>query len=480
MKLLIIPLLFVFVFNTGFETFHDPRDDFIVKFTDDNYDEEIKKHDILLIEFYAPWDSNSIKLAEEMRRAADILSKSKYSIKIAQVDCHSQTGLKERFEIKEYPRFKLYKDGELTDITLDATFAENIIEFYRKILGPLVREVRNEMEINDLLVKNEKVIVYYGDNKIDLFTNLASDKRLIFAHCNNECNKNESERIILKRLEEEFILTEPISEESIIEFIDNNIYHYFTFSSPFTVDYVFTNNKIVLFYIIDTKTDEFVDIIKEVSKDYKNKMYFIIANNETKELTRDITDYYLITTKDLPQIRLTNVVGDEEVLHYAFEGEFNSANLKNFIDNFFEGKLESYVRSEPVPEHQGIVYKIVGKSFEEVVLKSKKNVFLKIYAPEDTASKGVMADYIKLATAFKDVDNLLIAEINIIANEIDIPIEGYPTFKLFLANDKENPIEYEDRRHFEFMKNFLNEKLGLNIQGEEVKQEDSEKLKVDL
>jgi protein disulfide isomerase len=468
MKLIVLVLSIIVVFaSEEIQTYQDPRDDFIVKLTDTNFDEELKQHEVLLIEFYAPWDSDSIKIAEEMRRAADLLSKSKSGIKIAQVNCHTEIGLKERFNITDMPVFKLYKNQELRDVELDVQFAEEIIEFYRKSLGPYVREVDNKEEIETLLEKNEKLLVYYGEESMKLFNSLADDIRVIFVHCGVNCNIEKAEKIVLMKYgEDSKTLESPFTEDNITELIETNIYPYFSFSGGFIVDYVFSQNKKVLFYLTKIKNDKFIETIKEVAKDYKDKMFFIVANEQTDQLTNDLIDYYVIKRDALPEIRLTNVISDDQVLHYKFEGVRNAENLRKFIDDFFAGKLESYVRSEPIPESQGVLYKVVGKTFDEVVLKSKKNVFLRIYAPDETASKTLETDFIKIAKLFNDVDDLIIAEINILANEIDFEVDNVPCFKLFLANDKSNPIEFNQMKTFEDMKNFLNEKLGLNKQEE--------------
>jgi protein disulfide isomerase len=477
MKLILLLILLVFIHSNDDESpkFQDKRDDLIIKLTNDNFDEEIQKHEYLLIEFYTPWSGNSIKLADEFRRAADLLSKSGSSIRIAQANCHEEKELNTRFGITDYPVFKLYKNGELSDISLDVYFAEQIIDILRKNKGPLVREVKNKEEIDELFKQNEKIIVYYGDNKesLELFTQTAEDSRVIFVYCGSECNEDNKEQIVLLiKGNEPETLSFPFTEESIKSLIDNNNYPYISYANGFIVDHVFENNKKVLFYFIKND-DEFVDIIKEVANQYKKKMYFIIANQESETLTNSLLDYFVIIRNELPQIRVSNVISEDEVYHYKFENKFTSDNLKEFINDFLNDKLESYVRSEPIPEYQGMIYKLVAKTFEKEVLNSNKNVLVRFYAPEDGNSKSMVGDYNKLANAFKGVDNLLIAEINVLANELDVPIEGYPTLKLYLVNDKSNPIDYLEKRHFNDMKDFLNEKLGLNIKGDDSQEQNT-------
>jgi hypothetical protein len=56
----------------------------------------------------------------------------------------------------------------------------------------------------------------------------------------------------------------------------------------------------------------------------------------------------------------------------------------------------------------------------------------------------------------------VIAKIDSTANEIDgVPINGFPTIKFFPANNKQNPIDYNDERTEEGFIKFLKEHATL-------------------
>jgi thioredoxin-like negative regulator of GroEL len=56
--------------------------------------------------------------------------------------------------------------------------------------------------------------------------------------------------------------------------------------------------------------------------------------------------------------------------------------LLKFYEDFIEGKIQPYFRSEPIPEtNDGLVKVVVGKSFADIVLDTTKDVMVEFYAP---------------------------------------------------------------------------------------------------
>ena len=67
---------------------------------------------------------------------------------------------------------------------------------------------------------------------------------------------------------------------------------------------------------------------------------------------------------------------------YAFEGEFTADNVLAFHTNYVDGKLQPYFRSEAIPETNDEPVKVVvGKTFNDIVMDSTKDVLIEFYAP---------------------------------------------------------------------------------------------------
>merc|ERR1712159_737570 len=109
------------------------------------------------------------------------------------------------------------------------------------------------------------------------------------------------------------------------------------------------------------------------------------------------------------------------------------------------GKTEA-----PPPETQsGPVYKVVGSTFEKVVLDPTKDVLLEMYAPWCGHCKELAPIYDDVGRAFSKVDGVVVAKMDLTANEVDPAMlakpKGYPTVRLWPKAGKP-AVEYEGER----------------------------------
>lgn len=55
--------------------------------------------------------------------------------------------------------------------------------------------------------------------------------------------------------------------------------------------------------------------------------------------------------------------------------------MQAFVDDLEAGKLEPYLKSEPVPTEAGPVTVAVAKNFEEAITNNGKDTLIEFYAP---------------------------------------------------------------------------------------------------
>jgi len=151
-------------------------------------------------------------------------------------------------------------------------------------------------------------------------------------------------------------------------------------------------------------------------------------------------------------------------VNFPYKGEWNKDPVTVFVNEFASGELKPHLKSDEVPEEpldEGVRV-VVGTNFESVVLDSKKDVLIELYAPWCGFCKRLAPIWSKLAIALKDSsEHLVIAKMDATTNDMPLSVEytvkGFPTILFFKAGDNKL-LEYSsgDRAATDFYK-FLKE-----------------------
>lgn len=126
------------------------------------------------------------------------------------------------------------------------------------------------------------------------------------------------------------------------------------------------------------------------------------------------------------------------------------------------GKLKPIVKSQPVPKNnKGPVKVVVGKTFDEIVMDTKKDVLIEFYAPWCGHCKNLEPEYLALAKKYKHEKNLVIAKMDATANDVPhevYKVEGFPTIYFAPSDRKQSPIQFSGgERNAESFSRFIEE-----------------------
>jgi len=137
--------------------------------------------------------------------------------------------------------------------------------------------------------------------------------------------------------------------------------------------------------------------------------------------------------------------------------KINEENILKFIDDFEKGKLKNHVKTQDVIDNTNeAVKQIVGSNFEDLVIKTSKDVLVFYYAPWCGHCKNLKPIYDDLAKKLSNNRNLVLAKMDLTTNEVEgLQIQGYPTLKFYTVSTKRNPIDMEGEKSEASLIDFL-------------------------
>ncbi|XP_039216190.1 protein disulfide-isomerase A2 isoform X2 [Crotalus tigris] len=441
-----------------------------------NFARALQTYKLLLVEFYVPWSGHCQALAQEFARAAVLLKKEAGPLaRLGKVDCTQEEALRAEFGITGYPVLKLFKDGNRThpmDFP-DEQEAAGIVEWLKRKAGPslvLLEEVDAVASFVNL--HNVAVVGFFQDLQdpdVGLFADVASDTpEVAFAITDNlllfeQYNITEDTISLFRKDDGQRVdffadtelgldakdLAQFISVQSldlVMELTNKNSSKIFGAKIP---------NHLLLF--INKSVDSQLRLLgpfREGATAFRGQVLFVLVDVNGEGA--GVLQHFGLKVYDAPALRFINIEANKK---YRLTTEGLTAHgLHTFCQEVLQGKIQPHLMSEEIPSDwdKKWVKVVVGKNFEQVAFDETKNVFVKFYASWCPHSKALAPAWEKLGEKYKDHKNIVIAEMDATANEVeDLTIHGYPTLYFFPAGPGRQMIEYTGSRDTESFSRFL-------------------------
>ena len=455
-----------------------PKDKDVLILTDSTFENAINKYEYLMVFFYAPWCIRCNKFHPEYDKAASILKSE--NLFLAKVDATVEKKLDKKFEITGFPVLKLFIHGVPIEYTGERNHEDLIRWIRKKTNGVAIEELNSDKDIDTFKEKNGVALIYFGndENDIKIWTKLArknddipfgvvKDNNLIKKYANND-----KKIILYKNFDEKIRELNIIKEKEIQEFINKYSTPKLMFLDRKAVNAIF-EKKIpgIILYANTTslKFEDYLKIMMNISEKINYK-YKVVITDIKEGLSAKNAELMDIKEKDLPTVRIADTSG-EYLKKYKMEGEINEENILEFVQDWENKKIKSYIKSAEVPEeNDNDVIVVVGKTFEREVIYNKKDVVVLFYS---TLCKHLLQNCKELLQNYAEVaeklirlnPNLIMAKIDVIENEVEsIHISSFPKIKLFPANKKDKaPIDYDGDNSVNDIIKFINEKAYYNI-----------------
>ncbi|XP_048886624.1 protein disulfide-isomerase A3-like [Brienomyrus brachyistius] len=442
----------------------------VLELTDDDFDSRIGHHELILVEFFAPWCGHCKRLAPEYEAAATRL---KSIVALAKVDCTANSNVCKKYDVSGYPTLKIFKGGEDSGSYDGPRTADGIVSHMKKLAGPASSAIKTAVEFEKYIGdRDASVIGFFADSGSSAqaeFQKSAGSLRDFyrFAHTNSEelLKKYdiESEGIILfrpARLSNKFeessvrFSKDTMTSDKIKKFIQDNIFGMCPHMTEDNKDLIKGKDLMVAYYDVDYEmnpkgSNYWRNRVMKVAKDFLDQgkqMNFAVANKNA--FSHDLSEFGLDShTGELPVVGIRSSSGDKYVMQEEFSRDGKA--LERFLQDYFAGKLKRYLKSEPVPENNdGPVKVVVAENFDQIVNDDSKDVLIEFYAPWCGHCKSLEPKYKELGEKLSGDPNIVIAKMDATANDVPSPydVSGFPTIYFAPAGRKEDPQRYEGGR----------------------------------
>lgn len=201
--------------------------------------------------------------------------------------------------------------------------------------------------------------------------------------------------------------------------------------------------------------DKVVDAAKAVAKPFREQVLFVTIDSNEEDHLR-ILEFFGIKKEEIPTARIIKL--EEDMLKYKPESdELSSENIKQFVQDFLDGKLKQSLLAQDLPEDWDAepVKVLVASNFDNIALNPEKSVLVEFYAPWCGHCKQLAPIYDKLGEHFKDDENVVIAKMDATTNELPhTKVSSFPTIKLYKKENNE-VVEYGGPRTLDGLIRFV-------------------------
>lgn len=436
--------------------------------TKDNFDEVVNNAEIILVEFYAPWCGHCKRLAPEYEKAAQELSQRSPPIPLAKVDATVETEIATRFEVSGYPSLKIFRKGKAFEYT-GPREKMGIVDKMSELAGPPSKQVQMVKQVQELIKDGDDTVIVgvfsaEHDAAFELYLEACNSLREDFKFLHTF---NSDVAKLLKASPSQVVMVQPEKFHSkhesasrtlsikdsttvseIQDFLKKHVLPLVGHRKQSNDAKRYTKRPlVVVYYGVDFSFDYrkatqfWRSKVLDVAKDFP-EYTFAIADEE--DYSDELKSLGLSDSGEEVNV---GILGDGGKKFAMEPEEFDSEVLRDFVMAFKKGKLMPIIKSQPIPKNnKGPVKVVVGKTFDDIVMDTKKDVLIEFYAPWCGHCKKLDPEYTALGKKYKGEKNLVIAKMDTTVNDVphdSFKVEGFPTIYLAPSNSKQSPIKFE-------------------------------------
>ncbi|XP_022848417.1 protein disulfide isomerase-like 1-6 [Olea europaea var. sylvestris] len=446
----------------------------VLELNNDNTKPAIEENEYVLVLGYAPWCARSAELMPRFAEAANVLKGLGSTLSMAKIDADRYPKAASNLEIKGYPTLLLFVNGSSQPYTGGFSSDEIVIWARKKTGAPVIR-INSVNEANEFLKKHSMFAVglfdkFEGPDHEEFVKAAKADNEIQFVETSSEEIAKvlfpdvQSTKLffgLVKSEPEQYTVFEGnFDGDRILQFLENNKFPLVTTLTEFNSAKVYSSPNKRQVYVFADADDlkKLLEPLQEIALRFKSKIMFIYVDIREENLAKPfLTLFGLEESDDIVIIAFDYNSGAK----YLLESDPAPRHIEDFCTRLLDGSLSPHYKSQPVPDNKNAtILTVVGKTFDELVLHSPKNILLEVHIPWCINCETTSKQMEKLAKHFEGLENLIFARIDASTNEHPhLQVEDYPTLLFYPASDKSNPINLPTKSSLKELAALINKHL---------------------
>jgi len=424
----------------------------ITELTETNFDKFMRDNPYVLVEFYASWCEHCKNFAPVFEGLAKKNKELNLPFVFAKIDANEYYRIRDKYHIESFPTLKAFVNAIPSSFKFDFTGSE-ILDFLRRKSKPFPIELKTKEQVQEIiygrglrsiLIANDKnVIKEYEESSIE------SSTKNKFYRTSEEIGKQlfpEAQpfpsTVLFKDYDEKKVIFRPVLgkynlAKTLTDSIIPNISPFGKRINELYIGEGARRTGIVLLWNKEKDQAAYKSFEKLRERIPSKDFVFVHTNYHPLE-EKAIKLAFDIKENELPALVIASMDG-AAMRRYIYKGPMTVDDMYNFWQKWRDNEAPRHYKSEePFTNQVGPVYKVAGKSWNDVVVKHPSDVVVYFYEEDCADCKILNPIYEEVAQMYPTIK---FVKINGHLNEIPgRAVAGYPTVILLKKDFKDNAL----------------------------------------
>ena len=438
--------------------------------TDSTFEEYVRQHPELAVLFYSSSCPYSKEFLQELNSYPHYLTSRKSSVVFARLDAIINPITADKYGIDKFPMLKLFLNGTIFDYIgeRDALTLSIWLTWKTK---DYVAVVQNYPDLFSALPMQETFVVLFTGNspgpELAVFAAVAKrSKHHIFARADTGSlyhthNITSTPAVLMIKPKDKInlIYYGPWRESRLEAWVERHWQPWFSYFNDRVVAEIYGERQSRLIIVVDARrVYRLEDELRELAAEMKD----VIKISTTYDSNDDelAATYFGIQVGMLPVAVIVQWVGEVLLKYRLADGLITKDSLKSFIDRWQSGFITPYFKSArpPDPDPDSLVKVIVGRTLDDVLSVSGRDVLVLFYVPKCLRCERFLRIFESLAQDYKENKKILFAKFDSSVNDVkDWTPLVFPAVRLYRRNRAPllYPGEFTEDRFLAFIESYV-------------------------